>query len=91
MGRQRTPHVSNRLRQHPFIFSVSGLVLCAISGCAALSLFSQTHHHTHTYSTPELEQRLQALEVRTAEMESKLAALGVPSNEFVPVLPSPVH
>jgi hypothetical protein len=79
------------MRQHPFAVTAGGLILCAISGCAALSLFSQTHHHTHTYSSPELEQRLQALEVRTAELESKLAALGVPATEFVPVLPSPEH
>jgi uncharacterized protein YceH (UPF0502 family) len=66
----------------------AGLLLFAISGCAALSLFSDTHHHT--YSSPELEQRLQALELRTAELESKLAACqAVPAEQFLPTLPGP--
>lgn len=63
-------------------------VVCALSGCAALSLFSSTHHHNHV--SPELEQRLQVVEERAAMLESRLAALeGIPVEHSFPVLPVP--
>ncbi|MDQ3329996.1 MAG: hypothetical protein M3552_04995 [Planctomycetota bacterium] len=66
--------VSRHFRQKPLASALAAFGVCAVSGCAALSLFSQTHTHTHTHGSPEMEQRLQTLELRIAGLESRLAA-----------------
>lgn len=89
-GPSRTPIVSQHFRRKPLATSLAALAVCAVSGCAALSLFSQTHTHTHTHGTPEMEQRLQTLEMRIAGLESRLSAYeSVPTDQLVPVLPAP--
>ena len=63
-------------------------VVCAASGCAALSLFSDTHHHQH--GSPDLDRRVVELERRAAALEAQLATLtGMPAGAAAPVLPAP--
>ena len=46
------------------------------SGCAALSLFGQTHTHTHTYECDKSHKRIAELERRVEGLESRLAKGG---------------
>ena len=78
------------MKSRPIVLTAVTAAACAASGCAALSLFSQTHEHTHHHGTPEIETRLRVLEERAATLEARLAALeGVPIGEPIPVLPAP--
>lgn len=53
-----------------FLIASSVLALClATSGCAALSLFGATHHHTH-HDNPNTEKRLIELEHRLLRLET---------------------
>ena len=42
------------------------------SGCAALSLFGQTHTHTHKYECDKSHKRITELERRVEGLESRL-------------------
>lgn len=50
--------------------AISVIAICIVnSGCAALSLFGATHHHTH-HDNPTTEKRLNDLERRLLQLES---------------------
>lgn len=59
------------MKTHRFLLSVSvAISALGTSGCAALSLFGQTHTHTHHHNEcedklNEIEQRLNSLERST--------------------------
>ena len=67
--------------------SAGMLMLCAVilaagSGCAALSLFSQSHEHTHQHHYNECDQG--AVNQRLAEIERHLGMHAKPSPDLMP-------
>src|SRR5690606_9774449 len=86
--RQGSSRLWNHAMQRRQLAAVGVATALTISGCAALSLFSDTHHYVH--GTPEIEQRLHSLEQRVAALESRLAAweaATVPAPSFSPPTP----